>query len=321
MTRIATGAPDLPDPPHGQHWVFHRGALGDSVLLWPMLRHWKRRGLDVVLVTDQSKSRLAERELGIRGEDAESPRFNRLWVSGVAGSEVEPVRMVQGVTAYLGADDQGLRVWRTNAGRMFPGASVRLRHQRPDRPHAQWYPVPALNPCDPGAIVMHVGAGSEKKRWPLERWLALADLLAGEAGHAGSGSSGTRPRPGRARAGARRVRLIAGEVEREQFSAADQEALAVAGGEFLFKLDDLAAAVRSARMFIAADCGPGHLAAQMGVPTISLFGPTDPGQWAPVGPAVHVLAPPSPGSMDWLEPGVVATAIRDLSRSVYGKPG
>ncbi len=304
MTRIATGAADLPDPPHGQHWVFHRGALGDSVLLWPMLRHWKRRGLDVVLVTDGSKARLAERELGIRGEDAESPRFNRLWV---AGAEVEPVRMVKGVTAYLGPDDEGLRVWRANAERMFPGASVRLRAERPDRPHAQWYPVPAVNPCDPGAIVMHVGAGSEAKRWPLERWLALASLIQGE--------------PGRPRHASRSVRLIAGEVEREQLSAADQQTFTKAGGEFLFKLDDLAAAIRSARIFIAADSGPGHLAAQLGVPTISLVGPTDPVQWAPVGPAVLVLAPPTPRPMDWLNPEDVLTAIRDLSRSVYGKPG
>ncbi len=295
MTRIATGAADLPEPPHGQHWVFHRGALGDSVLLWPMLRHWKRRGLDVVLVTDLSKARLAERELGIRGEDAESPRFNRMWVKG---AEVEPVRVVQGVTAYLGPDE-GLKVWRGNAERMFPGAKVRFKAERPDRLQAQWYPVPALNPCDPGAVVMHVGAGSEEKRWAVDRWLALAGLVQGS----------------------RRVRLIAGEVERERLSATDLQAFVKAGGEFLFELDVLAAAIKSARVFVAADSGPGHLAAQLGVPTVSLFGFTSAAQWGPVGPAVHVLAPSSPRSMDWLEPGVVVTAIRDLSRSVYGKPG
>ncbi len=296
MTRVATGAADLPEPPHGPHWVFHRGALGDSVLLWPMLRHWKRRGLDVVLVTDLSKARLAERELGIRGEDAESPRFNRLWVEG---AEVEAVRMVQGVTAYLGREYEGLKVWRGNVERMFPGARVRLRPERPDRLQAQWYPVPALNPCDPGAVVMHVGAGSEEKRWPMERWLGLAGLIQGS----------------------RRMRLIAGEVERERLSAAEQGAFVKAGGEFLFKLDDLAVAIKSARVFVAADCGPGHLAAQLGVPTVSLFGFTSPEQWGPVGPAVRVLAPASPRSMEWLEPGVVVTAIRDISRSVYGKPG
>ncbi len=296
MTRVATGAADVPEPPHGQHWVFHRGALGDSILLWPMLRHWKNCGLDVVLVTDGSKARLAERELGIRGEDAESPRFNRLWV---AGAEVEPVRMVQGVTVYLGREDEGLRTWRANAERMFPGAKVRMRPQRPDRLQAQWYPVPALNPCDPGAVVMHVGAGSEEKRWALRRWVELAGLVQG----------------------LRRARMIAGEVERERVGAAEQGAFVQAGGEFLFTLDELAAAIKSARVFVAADSGPGHLAAQLGVPTVSLFGFTSPEQWGPVGPAVRVLAPASPRSMDWLEPGVVVTAIRDSSRSVYGKPG
>lgn len=317
MTRIVTGAADLPDPPHGQHWVFHRGALGDSVLLWPMLRHWRRRGLDVVLITDRSKAALAARELGIRAEDAESPRFNRLWV---AGSEVEPVRLVRSVTAYLGPDDESLRTWRTNAQRLFPGAVLRLRPERPDRPQALWYPLPALNPCDPGAMVMHIGAGSESKRWPLERWLALAEAISGTS--SGAPREPRRPRPGSRRVtGLHKVRLIAGEVEREKLSATDQQSFTQAGGEFLFNLDNLVATIRSARIFIAADCGPGHLAAHLGVPTVSLFGPTDPDQWAPIGPAIRILAPPTPQPMDWLGPREVLTAVCDLSRSVYGKPG
>ena len=36
MTRFPN---TIPDP--GQHWVFHRGGLGDSILLWPiLLRKW-----------------------------------------------------------------------------------------------------------------------------------------------------------------------------------------------------------------------------------------------------------------------------------------
>ena len=37
-------------------WFFHRGALGDSVLLWPRLRHLVRSGASVTLITDRAKA-------------------------------------------------------------------------------------------------------------------------------------------------------------------------------------------------------------------------------------------------------------------------
>ena len=38
-------------------WVLHRGALGDCILLWPLLRALRSRG-PVTLVGDLSKARL-----------------------------------------------------------------------------------------------------------------------------------------------------------------------------------------------------------------------------------------------------------------------
>ncbi len=50
-----------------------------------------------------------------------------------------------------------------------------------------------------------------------------------------------------------------------------------------------AALLQRAALVVANDTGPGHIAAALGTPLISLIGPTDPARWAPWGPNVHVL--------------------------------
>jgi ADP-heptose:LPS heptosyltransferase len=50
---------------------------------------------------------------------------------------------------------------------------------------------------------------------------------------------------------------------------------------------ELAQLLVRARIFVGTDCGPRHLAASLGVPTVTLFGPTDPVGWNPADPA-HV---------------------------------
>ena len=72
-------------------------------------------------------------------------------------------------------------------------------------------------------------------------------------------------------------------------------------------LEELGDRLARARLVIAGDSGPAHLAAQLGVPTLSLFGPGDPRQWGPVGSRVRVLAPPVPSPMDWLSVDRVAS--------------
>lgn len=48
-------------------------------------------------------------------------------------------------------------------------------------------------------------------------------------------------------------------------------------------LKELAAVVQKSHLFIGGDTGPLHIAAAVGTPTISLFGPTDPRIYAPLG--------------------------------------
>lgn len=88
-------------------------------------------------------------------------------------------------------------------------------------------------------------------------------------------------------------------------------------------LPELAHLLGLARVFVGTDCGPRHLAASLGVPTVTLFGPTDPVGWNPAAPS-HVSVgtdeecspcdladcpvPGHPCMMD-LTPGMVMDAV------------
>jgi ADP-heptose:LPS heptosyltransferase len=129
------------------------------------------------------------------------------------------------------------------------------------------------------------------KRWPLDRFLALADALA---------EQGDTPAP-----------LLAGEVEAERFTAGERADFAAAGGNILTDLGALADELAAATLVVGNDSGPAHLSAQLGVPTLALFGPTDPDVWSPIGPHVRVLAPGAPGPIEALPVNAVIEQAAD----------
>ena len=63
----------------------------------------------------------------------------------------------------------------------------------------------------------------------------------------------------------------------------------------------MAALVSQASLLVGHDSGVSHLAAALQVPTVALFGPTDPRRWAPRGPAVQVLRGAACLCADWTE--------------------
>jgi ADP-heptose:LPS heptosyltransferase len=282
-------------------YVLHRGALGDSVLLWPLLRALRSLG-GVTLVSDASKAMLAARELGVRGESAESARYSALYVPGAATHGT--IKAVAGVARVISfASPQGLEdSYKANLGAMFPGAQLLLVDRPLDRTlaleFARHFAVgrtheASARPNPGGPIVLHVGAGSAGKRWPLSEWAKLRELL---------GEVGLGP-----------VWVVAGEVEHEQFGKAELEVFGAMRGAFMGELGELADLLRTARVVVVADSGPAHLAAQLGVGVVALFGPTMPERWAPIGPSVKVVAPASPMSMDWLGTSDVFDAVRAMS--------
>lgn len=113
----------------------------------------------------------------------------------------------------------------------------------------------------PNRIAIHIGSGSEKKNWPLERWLALAEEF-----------------------GDHEVIFISGEAEQERGMLIENRP-----SWHALPLPELANHLSTCAAFFGHDSGISHLAAACGVPSLLLFGPTDPAVWAPPQPWVTVL--------------------------------
>ena len=107
------------------------------------------------------------------------------------------------------------------------------------------------------------------KRWPPERYAALADALA---------SRGLPPA----------VLVGPGETELAARVAAEARSRPPALGADLDPVE-LAASLSLARIAITNDSGPMHLAGAVGTPVVALFGATDPGRTGPSGSPSRVL--------------------------------
>jgi ADP-heptose:LPS heptosyltransferase len=117
---------------------------------------------------------------------------------------------------------------------------------------------------DERAVVCHVASSQPKKEWPLPHWAKL-QRLATENGY--------------------RVVFTTARGEREQSLMTELKKLAPDAAILseISKLPLFLAVLARAGVFISGDTGPLHFAAGLGVPTVSLFGPTTPALWAPVG--------------------------------------
>ena len=111
-------------------------------------------------------------------------------------------------------------------------------------------------------IVLHAGSGWPLKNWPPARWGALAGELARRYGTAPLVVGGPRE----------------GELVDAVVAASGGRARGVAG---TLSLGGLTALQRRARLVIATDSGPLHLAALVGAPVVGLYGPADPAEFGP----------------------------------------
>ena len=119
------------------------------------------------------------------------------------------------------------------------------------------------------ASVIHVGAFYGSRRWPVERFAAVARLL---------------------RAGGHRVVFTGSAAERDRALAVAEVAgfdeQAVLAGRL--DLAEFAAVIEDARVVVSADTGAAHLASAYARPSVVLFGPAPPENWGPP-PGPHLV--------------------------------
>jgi ADP-heptose:LPS heptosyltransferase len=123
---------------------------------------------------------------------------------------------------------------------------------------------------DETLVVLGVGGGNDHKRWPLARFLELADRLAGRG----------------------RAIFFAGPCETElalRLRAAPGERVVAAS----LPLDLAKGIIAGARLAVCNDHSMMHVAAALQVPTIGVFLASDPGEWFPhPPPSRYVIGPP-----------------------------
>ncbi|RZS82738.1 ADP-heptose:LPS heptosyltransferase [Motilibacter rhizosphaerae] len=152
--------------------------------------------------------------------------------------------------------------------------------------------VPSVAPPVAGAAVLHVGAGYGSRRWPVERWAAVASALAADHRVVLTGSAAERP-------DALAVAAAAGLPDD-----------AVLAGRT--SLDELAALVAAAELVVSGDTGVAHLASAYAVASVVLFGPAPPARWSPPPRPQHAVLWHGDPADPWAQGDVYGAALDPL---------
>ncbi|MDT0265832.1 glycosyltransferase family 9 protein [Streptomyces sp. DSM 44915] len=134
------------------------------------------------------------------------------------------------------------------------------RHGMPADPTRLGIAAPAVASPAPGAVVVHPGADAGARRWPAERFAAVARSLGDRTRVVVTAGPGEEPL-------AQRVAALAG-----------LPAGAVLAG---LPFPTLSALVAEASAVVVGDTGVAHLATAHGTPSVVLFGPVSPALWGP----------------------------------------
>ena len=141
-------------------------------------------------------------------------------------------------------------------------------------------------------VIMHPGSGGLDKCWYLDNYLALA---------------------GHMKTRGWSVVFVLGPVEEHRMPARIRDRVErVAPVLSGLTLDQVVGLLSCAQAFVGNDSGVSHVAGAMGVRTCTVFGPTSPQVYGPMGPSVHVFTASPQGFSEKAHPEVQGRILEVL---------
>lgn len=247
--------------------VYDRTGLGSA---WNQVREWRRRRFDLALLFQNAFEAAAiaflarvPRRIGHAADGR-----GRLLTQAIPGptwkDERHEVFYYLNLVAELERLLYGTSVVESNEPRFALAVSVDRQHRAKEflREHGLRPDAPLVLLC-PGSI------NSRAKRWPAERYAAVADHFAA--------------------AGAR-VALIGSPAELEVSDQVCKHArhrpIVLTGKT---SVAEATAIISVADILITNDTGPAHIGAALGTPTLVIFGPTNPLATRPFAPNAEII--------------------------------
>lgn len=279
----------------GKILVYHHGALGDVVVFFPALERLKQNFDAIDLVCRGNTGNLARR-LGVADTTypIESAVFSSLYTQRPrpqAAAIIKQYDMILLLSESTTLFQRVSQLFKKAVACQIPprppaGERIHvLRHietrladqgllEPPDinqRPvisankgrAVEWNPDP-----EKLTIAIHPGSGSPRKNRPLEFYKDIYDLL---------------------RRKGRSAKFLLGPAESDIKPVLD--GFSIPYTDLEENPESLVDALLSTAGLICNDSGVAHLSAYIGVPTLSLFGPSDPARWRPQGKQAISLRP------------------------------
>ena len=273
-------------------FILHQGALGDVVLTFAGLIALRKRFSRIDILCQGQIGKLAVK-LGLvdKGYPLEAAYFATLFSDTVDTKFKELIRSYSKIIVFsFSAELENI----VNQLAARPCLRIPPRPPARDRIHVAEFLIQKLNAggliettnandvvthwqqnkarraersVDGTRIIVHPGSGSVRKRWPLDRFLELAEVIE---------RRGLRPQ------------FVCGPAESDLDAEIRNRNRQV---HRFSELTDLVAWLKTAGGYIGNDSGISQLAAFLGLPSVVIFGPADPKRWKPPGPRVQIVRP------------------------------